>query len=234
HRQGLGNPSSPHAAGRRARRLLEDAREEILALVGARPDADRLIFTSGGTEANNLAIRGLLPAGGTLVVSSIEHPSVREPAQRLARRGTSVQWLPVDEKGVARVEAIEPWLAGGGLLSVMLANNETGVIQPVAELAERSRAAGFLCHTDAVQALGKVDFGFRDLDVDAMSISCHKIHGPVGIGALVCRAGVAPDPLLQGGSQQFGLRPGTESVALAVGMCQAIRRWEATRRERIE
>jgi cysteine desulfurase len=252
------NPESQHRLGRRARRALEDAREGIAEILGADLTGrhpDLLLFTSGGTEANNLALFGLTgglnSAGGRILISSIEHPSVAEPARFLTRRGWQVDRLPVSRDGVIEKGDILRYLpddrAGGAdepqksrmspfFLSVMLANNETGVMQPIRELAAACRAAGVPLHTDAVQAIGKVPVNFRELGVTAMTIAAHKFHGPRGIGALVVRGGTSLAPHLFGGFQQNGLRPGTEPVALAVGMHVALRifaREQAERRERI-
>ncbi|MBX3434692.1 MAG: cysteine desulfurase [Pirellulales bacterium] len=243
-----GNPASQHALGRDARRAVEDARRRIGELVGARVggmDADRVVFTSGGTEANNLALRGLLggnPRGADskaldLLVSAIEHPSVAAAADALAAEGRSVARIGVDPTGVVRLEHLEQLLdRGPRLASVMLANNETGVVQPVAAAAALCRARGVLLHTDAVQAVGKVAVDFAALGVDALGIAPHKFHGPRGIGALVVRHGVKLAPQLFGGFQQGGERPGTESPALVLGMLAALESWHAesqVRRERL-
>lgn len=222
-----GNPASAHGEGRRARALLEDAREGIAEFLGldlrARP-ADRLILTSGGTEANNLALAGLARAhgAGRIAVSTIEHPSVRAAAERRAAEGGELAWLPVTAEGVVDLEAADARLAAGAALaSVQWCNHETGAVQPVAELAALCRVRSILLHTDAAQALGKLPVDFRAAGVDAMSLAGHKLHGPVGIGALALRGGRALRPLLLGGAQQLGERPGTENVALAVGLHEA-------------
>lgn len=249
-RQGYANPASSHAAGRTARRVLEAAREEVGTLLGANlagMAADRVIFTSGGTEANNLAILGLAAAAlkttsgrqetgerrvetaalpPRAVISAIEHPSVLGPAQQLERLGWRVDRVGVSRAGVAQLDELERLLSPETrIASVMLGNNETGVVEPVAEIAAICRARGIVVHTDAVQAVGKIGVSFRDLDVDAMTVAAHKIHGPRGIGALILRGGVPIEPILFGGFQQAGLRPGTESVTLAVGMAAALRIW---------
>jgi cysteine desulfurase len=228
--------------------VLEEAREGIGRLLGADMSGrqpDRLIFTSGGTEANNLALFGLpeknpSPAGRgqgegaaslpPVFISTIEHPSITGPAAALEARGVRVERLPVSSDGVLRVDRLAALLdeavAKGTppqLVSVMLGNNETGVLQPVAEVARLCAAAGVPLHTDAVQAAGKIPVNFRVLGPAAMTISAHKFHGPRGIGALVVRPDVHVEPLLFGGVQQGGVRPGTESVALAVGIHTALR-----------
>jgi cysteine desulfurase len=223
------NPASQHGPGRRARRMLEEAREGIAELLGAKTggmNADRVIFTSGGTEANNLEIRGLAQEqpNRSVAISAIEHPSIRGAADELVRSGCRVRTIPVALTGEISVgDDFANAIAETQLVSVMLASNETGVIQPIAELAERARAAGALVHTDAVQAVGKVPVHFRDLGVDAMTLAPHKFHGPLGIGALVVRHVVKIQPQLFGGFQQEALRPGTENVALAVGFHEALR-----------
>ena len=207
-----GNPSSVHAFGRRARRRVEDAREAVAALVGARPAG--VIFTSGGSEANNLALSGL-PAG-RILVSTVEHDSVLQAAPG-ARR------LPVDAEGRVELDALAAALeeddgAGGpALISVMLANNETGVIQPIAEIAALARARGALVHCDAVQAAGRLDIDLAALGGAALSLSAHKLGGPQGAGALVLAEGVAVAPLIRGGGQERRRRAGTENVPAIAG-----------------
>jgi cysteine desulfurase len=216
-----GNPASAHRAGRRARQALEDARERTAALLGAHPD--EVLFTSGATEANNLALFGL--AGdppGHLVTSPIEHPSVAEPIRRLEQLGFTADRLPVDRVGVVLAEALPDWVRPDSrLVSVMLANHETGAVQPVRALAAvLDRRAAF--HCDATQAVGKLPVHFHELGVMALSLSAHKFHGPKGIGALLLRRGAKLRPQLWGGHQQQGRRPGTESAALVVGLATAL------------
>lgn len=230
-RAGYANPASQHAFGRRARRALEVAREEIAEILGAKTtgmDADQLIFTSGGTEANNLALLGLAgETPGRVVISAIEHPSVVGSAELLARRGWQVDRLPVTHDGVIDLNHARELVSTKPLLlSAMLANNETGVLQPVAELAKLLAEQNIPLHTDAVQVAGKLPLHFRDLGASAMTITAHKFHGPRGIGALLVRHGVKLNPQLHGGFQQAGLRPGTEDVALAIGMVTALRLWQ--------
>ncbi len=232
---GYANPASQHRAGRRARQALEDAREGIAAILGADLTSaapDTLIFTSGGTEANNLAVFGLCGEQPCrIAVSAIEHPSVTEPAKELRRRGWPVDVLPVTRDGVLHVgESLRDSPSRLGetrprAVSVMLGNNETGAIQPIAQLAAACGQTGTLLHTDAVQAVGKIPVHFRQLGVDAMTVAAHKFGGPRGIGALILRHGTTMRPQLYGGFQQAGLRPGTEDVALAVGMHAALRLW---------
>jgi cysteine desulfurase len=227
--EAFGNPSSSHSVGRAARAALEGARERLAAAVGASPRD--VIFTSGGTEADNLALLGLAEAatrGGSwdglhLLSSPTEHKAVLAALAEAKRRGALVTYLPVDAGGVVDLDALDQALAGrlrGGkvaLVSVMWVNNEVGTVQPVAEIAERCRAAGVPFHTDAVQALGKVPVDLRATPCDVLSISAHKVGGPQGCGALILRSGRDLRPLIHGGSQQRGIRPGTENVAGIVG-----------------
>lgn len=237
------NPASQHAAGRRARRALEDARDGLLSLLGGKTTgmrADRLIFTSGGTEANHLALRGLRKpelSDRGIAISAIEHPSVQATAEQLAREGTRVDRVPVLSSGIVDVGAVRaiverPPEQRPQLVSVMLASNETGVLQPVAEIATLLAEQDILLHSDAVQAVGKLPVHFRELGLAAMTIAAHKLHGPVGSGALVLRDGVTLQPQLFGGFQQAALRPGTENVALAVGFHVALQIWDEERSTR--
>jgi cysteine desulfurase len=215
-----GNPASGHAAGRRARRALEDAREQTAALLGAHPD--EVVFTSGATEANNLALFGLCgEPPGHLLASPVEHPSVLEPLRRLAAAGFALDLLPVDGRGVVSADGLAGALREDTrLVAVMLANHETGAVQPVRALCEAAGRAAF--HCDAVQAVGKIDVDFHALGVTTLSLSAHKFHGPKGVGALLVRRGMHLRPRAWGGHQQQGLRPGTEPVALAVGLAAAL------------
>ncbi len=238
--RGLGNPASQHAVGREARRLVEDAREAIALLLGAkfagrRPD--RLIFTSGGTEANNLAIFGL--AGerrGLMIVSPIEHPSVEAPVGRLIDRGWRIERLPVHGSGVVCIEQMDELFADevATVATVMLGNNETGVLQPVAEAARQCNQHGVPIHTDAVQVVGKLPVNFAELGTATLAFSAHKFHGPPGIGGMLVRGDVELQPILYGGFQQGGMRPGTEPVALIVGMRKALEIWRQDCDERLQ
>lgn len=223
-----GNPASQHRAGQQARRALERAREEMTELLGAdcsSRQADRLVLTSGATEANNLALFGLAGSRpGTIIISSVEHPSIAGPAAALERSGCKVHRLRVSAEGVIDLDHLRELLSPEvRLVSVILGNNETGVIQPLAAAAALCASAGVPLHTDAVQAVGKIPVDFRRLGVAALTFNGHKLHGPRGMGGLLIRADVSLDPLLFGGFQQGGLRPGTESVELALGLCSALR-----------
>ncbi len=203
----LGNASSVHRFGRLARRAVEEARERVAALVGARPE--QVVFTSSGTEANNLALHG----HGRVIVSAIEHDSV-------LRAAPHAEILPVGADGVVDLEALARLLSRDGkpaLVSVLLANNETGVIQPVAEVARLARSHDCLVHCDAVQAAGKIPVDLGSLGVHLMSLSAHKIAGPQGAGALVVADGVEVEPMLRGGGQERSRRAGTEGVAALAG-----------------
>jgi cysteine desulfurase len=218
----FGNASEPHALGRDARAALEQARRTTADLLGAEPR--QVIFTSGGTEADNQAVFGL--AGeppGRVVVSAIEHPAVREPALELERRGFEVVWAPVDGAGVVDAGALERLVRPGDrLCAVMWANNVTGAIQPVAEAAELCAAASVPLHVDAVQAAAAMPVDLRGLGAETMALSAHKLHGPKGVGCLLARdPGVVP-PLIWGGGQEHGRRSGTENVAGVVGFAASL------------
>jgi cysteine desulfurase len=212
--EAFGNPSSLHAAGRKARQALEDARERIAALLGARPD--EVVFTSGATEANNQVILGQ-PAG-PFVGSRLEHPCVAEPLRLFERAEVAVDWWPVDRRGIVRPAPLRPHAR---LVCVMLANHETGAVQPVREIA-RSLPPGVALHCDAAQAVGKIPVNFRDLGAATLVASAHKFGGPKGIGILLAGRSTPVVPRMYGGFQQQARRPGTEPVALAVGMAAAL------------
>jgi len=212
-RSAWGNPASVHGSGRAARDVVETAREEIALLVGA--NARDVIFTSGGTEANNLALHRA-PA---LVTSQLEHPSVTRVAEALEAEGRPVRWLPVPPSGCLAPEAVAEALVGlpaGTLVALAAANHETGVIQPLEAIAEVAARAGARLHVDAVQAVGKLPLAVL-AGADTLSLAAHKIRGPKGIGALVHRPERAPKPLLLGGSQERGRRPGTVDPVAAAG-----------------
>jgi len=224
-REGFGNPSSDHAYGQRAKAAMGRARQQVAALIGAA--AESMIFTGSATEANNLALLGSARrlAGRTrrrLVTSAIEHPSVLQPLRHLATNGWEVVELPVDGDGRVDLDqaarAITPATA---LVSVMLANNETGVIQPVAAVAELAQAVGARLHVDAAQAVGKIPVEVDVLGADLLTLAGHKFHAPKGVGALYVRAGAEPDPIQFGAAQEQGLRPGTENVPHIVALGEA-------------
>lgn len=220
--QRFGNASSRHEYGRLARKAIDDAREQVADVVRAHPT--QVVFVSGGTEANNLVLKGALAClkASQLVVSAIEHPSVMYPAHEMAKQGWKLRKLATNSQGQVELRDAELALQEPtGLVSVMLANNETGVLQNVAGIAEQARKWGAWMHTDAVQALGKVDLNFAELNVHAMTLSAHKIYGPKGAAALVIDKRLELNPQITGGGHEKGLRAGTENVAAIVGFGMA-------------
>ncbi len=227
-----GNAESRHSSGRAARRGWDRAKETVAGILGAEPS--EVVFTSGGTESNNLALFGLAEpwehagvAGNRAVTSPFEHPAVAEPLARLEARGWIVDRPPVRRDGVADRDALISALVPGEtrLATLILAHNETGAIQPVGELARAAAERGIPVHTDAVQAVGRIPVHFHELGVSTLSASGHKFHGPCGAGLLLVRKGVDLTPRQFGGGQQGGLRPGTAPVALAIGLATALQLW---------
>ncbi len=224
-RENYGNASSIHAEGRTARTAIDRARSQVAKVLGA--NDDEIYFTSGGTESNNLAIRGVVEQAdrekSRLVTSSVEHHAVLQPMQRLAEQGFELSILPVDKYGSVNPEDLQHSLAAGTtlLVSVIAANNEVGTLQPVEKLGNICRQAGVIFHVDAVQAVGRIELDLCSLPVELLSISGHKIYGPKGIGALYVRRGVKLQPQLFGGSHERGFRAGTENVAGIVGLGKA-------------
>lgn len=221
-----GNASSLHYAGRRARKAVEDAREEVADWVGARPG--EIVFTSGGSESDTSAILGLAYArrdrGRHLLTTPIEHHAVLHSCERLAREGFEVEYLSVDPDGFVAAEEVAERLRDETILvSVMHANNEVGTIQPIAEIGRVCAAQGTPLHTDAVQTLGQVRLDVAELGVSLLAASAHKIHGPQGVGFSYVRTGVRPWPWVLGGSQERNRRAGTENVAGIVGLAAAVR-----------
>ena len=226
-RDEFGNPSSVHHFGQQAKAAIDEARTNVANLIGAEPS--EVLFTSGGTEADNIAIRGAadaLESAGKrhLIASTIEHEAVLNTLKALARRGWRTTLLPVDQTGIVAPAALREALADDtAVVSVMHANNEIGTIQPIPELATIAHERGALFHTDAVQSAGKIPIDVKALGVDMLSISAHKFYGPKGVGALWVRRGVRVLPLLTGGRQERNRRAGTENVAGIVGMGVAAR-----------
>ncbi len=228
-----GNPSSLHASGRRARRGVEEARERVAAVMRVRPK--QVVFTSGATEADNLALRGLLVGrGGALLTSPLEHAAVLRTAERLAEEGRRVEHVTHGPGGSVGRPEVEGALARAGetaLVALMLVNNETGALLDAAGAAAAAREAGALFFCDAVQGLGVEDVSLPALGADAAALSAHKVGGPKGVGALVLGPGLDVEPLMRGGSQERGFRPGTHAVAAVVGMGAAVELAEARRAE---
>lgn len=224
YRSHYANPGSTHADGRQARRVLEDAREQIASLLGTQPQ--EVIFTSGGSESINLAILGFLTGGaGEIALSAGEHPATVNTIRRLAPRGIKQTVIPLDAEGhldVSEISRFDP--ARIQLISLILAHNETGVIQDVAPLAEFCQEHALPLHLDCVQAIGKIPFNFEQSGATAVSLAAHKFHGPRGIGALIVKEHARLHPQIAGGHQERGKRAGTEPVALAAGMACALER----------
>ena len=243
-REHFGNPSSRHAYGRVAQEAVERSRGQVAALLGAEPDA--IVFTSGGTEASNHAIKGVAfaalaksaPADVHVVTSTIEHPATVEPCAFLERLGCRITRVPVDREGLVDLEALARALREPtALVSIMHANNEVGTIQPIAEIARLAHARGALVHTDAAQSTGKIGVDVGELDVDLLSIAGHKVYAPKGVGALYIRPGLVLEPLIHGAGHEGGRRAGTENVPYMVALgtaCAVARRSlpEATERLR--
>lgn len=240
-RQEHGNPSSSHAFGRRAQQAVETARGEVAALLGA--DAEEIVFTSGGTEASNHALKGCLllrlfgaqrgwfarltnrPGRGThLIISAVEHPATAQPAAYLQRLGCRLTVVPVDRHGLVDPDDVRRAIADDTVLvSIMHSNNEVGTLQPIRDIAALTRPRGVLLHTDAAQSLGKVPVNVRDLNVDLLTVAGHKLYAPKGVGALYVRRGVTLDSLLHGAGHENGRRAGTENVPYLVGLGTACR-----------
>jgi len=222
--QSFGNPSAIYSYGQEARSAVDQARESLAALIGCR--SEEIIFTSGGTEADNMALTGVLMAnekkGNHIITCAIEHHAILETCHQLEKRGYKVSYLPVDSDGLVSPDdvrqAITPQTV---LVSIALANNEIGTIQPIAGISKVAKEAGVLLHTDAVQAVGRIPVDVSELGVDLLSISSHKLYGPKGVGALYVKKGTRISPILYGGGQERGRRSGTENTAGIVGLGKA-------------
>ncbi|MBI4663890.1 MAG: cysteine desulfurase [Verrucomicrobia bacterium] len=220
-REHFGNPSSPHWAGAPAKKALNEARGQVASLLGCEPN--EIVFTSGGTEANNHAIKGaffsLRQKGGHIITTQIEHPAVQQPCHFLERLGAEITYLPVDGHGLVDPDTVRRAITSRTILvSVMHANNEVGTLQPIHEIARITREHEVLLHTDAAQSLGKVPARVNDLGVDLLSMAGHKLYAPKGVGALYVRQGVTLEPLLHGAGHELGRRAGTENVLLNIGL----------------
>jgi len=220
----FGNASTLYSLGRDARKAMEAAREQVASLIGAKPE--EVIFTSGGTESDNIAIKGtayrLKNKGNHIITSAIEHPAVRETCKYLEKNGFEVTYLPVYEEGTVRVSDLEDAITDKTILiTIMHANNEIGTIQPISEIGKIARENKIYFHTDAVQTVGKIPVNVEEMNVDMLSLSAHKVYGPKGIGALYVKKGVRLEPIIHGGGHEKGLRPGTENVSGIVGLGKA-------------
>lgn len=230
--ESFANPGSRHAAGRHARQVLEAARESLAGILGAYPD--EVLFTSGGTESNNMAVLGFTEGEpGTISLTAGEHPAVMNAARHRETHGWRLAWLPVDETGRLRFSADE-LPADTRLASVILAHNETGVIQDLRPLIAECNSRNISCHVDAMQAVGKIPVDFHALGATSLALGAHKFHGPRGIGALLLKRGADLAACTFGGYQEAGRRPGTEAVALIAGMAKALELFHAEQEERME
>jgi cysteine desulfurase len=221
----FGNPSSIHSFGQQARSAVEDAREKVASLLGAKPV--EIVFTSGGTESNNIAVKGIAwgnrKKGNHIITSAIEHHAVMEPCRFLEREGFEVTFLPVDSYGLVEPCDVEKAITGRTvLISIMHANNEIGTVQPIAEIGKIARERGVHFHTDAVQTFGHMPFSVDDLNVDLLSLSAHKLYGPKGVGALYIRQGTRLEPHMHGGEQEGKRRASTHNVPGIVGLAKAV------------
>ena len=220
----FGNASTLYSLGREGRKAMESAREEVASIIGA--ETKEIIFTSGGTESDNIAILGaaykLKKKGNHIITSDIEHPAVDETCRYLEKNGFTVTYLPVYEDGIVKVKDLEDAITDKTILiTIMHANNEIGTIQPITEIGRIAHENNIYFHTDAVQTVGKIPVNVKELNVDMLSLSAHKLYGPKGIGALYLRQGVRIEPLMHGGGHEKGIRPGTENVPGIVGLGKA-------------
>ena len=220
----FGNASSLHSFGLEAKEALEESREKVAGLLGAKPE--EIIFTSGGTESDNLALKGIArknqKSGKHIITTQVEHPAILECCRRLEKEGFEVTYLPVTNEGLVEIATLESAIRSDTILiSVMHANNEVGTIQPLEEIGRLAAEKDIYLHTDAVQSVGKIPTDVNKLGVDLLSLSAHKLYGPKGVGALYIRKGTRLESIIQGGGHEHGLRSGTENIAGIVGMARA-------------
>ena len=230
----FGNPSSIHRYGRFAQRAIQNARKQIAHLINSEPN--EILLTSGGTESNNTALFGLAHAakGNHIITSSIEHEAILEPCKKLEKEGFEITYIPVDDSGLVNSKDIEKSITPETcLVSIMFANNEVGTIQPIQEISKICHDKQIVFHTDAVQAVGKVKLDVKELGIDMLSISSHKINGPKGVGALYIKKGIKIIPFIFGGGQENGMRSGTENVASIVGFGKACQLAQANMQQNI-
>ncbi len=217
-----GNPSSIHSLGRLSHKAIQNARKKIADLIHCQPG--EILLTSGGTESNNTALFGIANSNSKkhIITSSIEHEAILEPCKKLEKEGSEITYVPVDSDGLVNSEKIRESISKDTcLVTIMFANNEVGTIQPIKEISKICKENKVIFHTDAIQAVGKVDINVKELDLDLLSLSSHKINGPKGVGALYIKKGIQIDPFILGGGQENGLRSGTENVASIVGFGKA-------------
>lgn len=217
-----GNPSSIHRLGRLSHKAIQNARKKIADLIHCKPE--EILLTSGGTESNNTALFGIANSNSKkyIITSSIEHEAILEPCKKLEKEGSEITYVPVDSDGLVNSEKIGESISKDTcLVTIMFANNEVGTIQPIKEISKICKENKVIFHTDAIQAVGKVDINVKELDLDLLSLSSHKINGPKGVGALYIKKGIQIDPFILGGGQENGLRSGTENVASIVGFGKA-------------
>lgn len=217
-----GNASSIHRYGRLSRKAIEKSRKQIASLINA--DPSEILITSGGTESNNTVLRGILRKNisSNIVTSSIEHDAILEPCKKLSQNGLEIKYLPVDKFGMINLSDLKNCISDNTcLVSIMFGNNEVGTVQKISEISQICHEKNIPFHTDAVQAIGKIPIDVKELGIDLLSISSHKLHGPKGIGALYIKNGILIDPMILGGGQEHGLRSGTENVANIVGFGKA-------------
>ena len=217
-----GNPSSIHSLGRLSHKAIQNARKKIADLIHCQPE--EILLTSGGTESNNTTLFGIANFNSKkhIITSSIEHEAILEPCKKLEKEGSEITYVPVDSDGLVNPEKIRESISKDTcLVTIMFANNEVGTIQPIKEISKICKENKVIFHTDAIQAVGKVDINVKELDLDLLSLSSHKINGPKGVGALYIKKGIQIDPFILGGGQENGLRSGTENVASIVGFGKA-------------